>query len=459
MKLTKQTFVSQYQKSLVQENSAIKDFQTFIQSKSSSILQPLKHYLIEGELISTRERQLEHSRVQKHLSQLQQQVSKLNFMLETSDPNTLRSLLLITQNNLLDARTGWNQANSALQERENALLQEIQVQQQRYQQIEKMQILPQEQQQTQKVKTVTVSKFSQPQPIQLIDEELKRINAPYGGWEPETHEIFWLQFLHSENENRRKFVERIANQLPTFTINALLRHDEFCMKMKALNDKKRLYIEKVKQRREEDRKEIQKNQLTKIEPETAKITQRDVEKIRAHRERKQLEKEDKFAKLIRQKIQQQKTEKIMRAQAKLALEKQKQKQAEQEAKKQQKALENKRLAEIDPETALNMRRKRLEIEEKHKKELEAQKLKFEKAKKLNEIDEIREQLLNEMAQKLAPVPVKRDPNALLKPTKAMELRKQQTEEAKRDGNTGKVQVGFDPFAVMPIGGVQRANWM
>ena len=44
-------------------------------------------------------------------------------------------------------------------------------------------------------------------------------------------------------------------------------------------------------------------------------------------------------------------------------------------------------------------------------------------------------------------------------TKGQQLRIDQNKAAKERGEKGEINVGFDLFAVIPIGGLQKASWM
>lgn len=80
--------------------------------------------------------------MQKHLAKLQLQVDELNKILEKNETANLRSLLLITQNNLSEAKLGWEQANSALEERYQSLTKDIETSRQLYQQLVNTKVAP-----------------------------------------------------------------------------------------------------------------------------------------------------------------------------------------------------------------------------------------------------------------------------------------------------------------------------
>lgn len=81
---------------------------------------------------------------------------------------------------------------------------------------------------------------------------MARIKAPNGGWEPERHEKFWLHFIQNTSTNRRRFVEKMAPLFPTETIQSLQAHDEFCLQLLTLQNKKRDFLQKLKQHKIEE---------------------------------------------------------------------------------------------------------------------------------------------------------------------------------------------------------------
>lgn len=81
-------------------------------------LQKIKHYILEGNVLAANERQKENQKVVHHLQSLQQQVDELQNISAQTDIDKLRSLLLVAQTNIEDAKHGWELANQALCQRE-----------------------------------------------------------------------------------------------------------------------------------------------------------------------------------------------------------------------------------------------------------------------------------------------------------------------------------------------------
>lgn len=64
-----------------------------------------------------------------------------------------------------------------------------------------------------------------------------------------------------------------------------------------------------------------------------------------------------------------------------------------------------------------------------------------------------EKQLEELAAQYAPKNVSRDTNSLYKLTVAQERRREEVEQARKNGEKSgnKISVGFDPFALNPMG--------
>lgn len=130
-------------------------------------------------------------------------MEELSTALSKNDHATLRSLVLITQNNLTEAKHGWDMAKQSLDEREQQLREEIGRSKQIYEQLHQEVIPKTIPSMSAAPKTATVSKHvrsnryneSMPDQLRLIEEELSRIRAPYGGWEADKHDKFWLHFI------------------------------------------------------------------------------------------------------------------------------------------------------------------------------------------------------------------------------------------------------------------------
>lgn len=96
----------------------------------------------------------------------------------------------------------------------------------------------------------------------------------------------------------------MAPLFPTETIQSLQAHDEFCLQLLTLQNKKRDFLQKLKQHKIEElqaeaKAEELKNAPFKPIPRAKKTSDEDLEKIRALKERRTMQKEDDFSEKLR----------------------------------------------------------------------------------------------------------------------------------------------------------------
>ncbi|KAH0571210.1 hypothetical protein SS50377_27510 [Spironucleus salmonicida] len=447
-----------------QEKAVTIDLQTTIQHAKHS--QKILHFLSQTDRLAAQERASEQLRVSQHLQMLSKQLSIVDTAIKSA-PSNLKALLLTTEGNLTAARSGWVQARDALDLRGQSLSDEIEASFRRYEAAERAVRLEKPVLQVARKQIPAKSKI-----LQQISDELERIKYPHGGWTQEQHERFYVQWLNSKTGNRRRFCELLTKKLPEFTIGALLRHDDFCFQVAELLDKKKKEIQKWKVKKELEFSSENQNFDENSQPKSDKKDELKIEKLRAFREQKLMAANDVLSEQLRQKIASLKELKRAKMNAQKAF---KQRQIDLEIRKNQQ-LEIANLAIREQEEALLRRKMGIQTEAEIAKKRQSEKRLKETENEIQRIrilkneailqkqaDSERIRRLHENARRGAPEAV-RDVERLYRPTMAQKQRIEdvkKVKEAKKEGNGrfGDVNVGYDPFAVIPIaGGLKRGGW-
>lgn len=102
---------------------------------------------------------------------------------------------------------------------------------------------------------------------------------------------------------------------------------------------------------------------------------------------------------------------------------------------------------------LQIKQRQQELERRQQREMEKIRAKRNKIASLEQKQAMYEKQLEELAAQYAPKNVSRDANSLYKPTIAQQKRREEVEQARKNGEKSgnKISVGFDPFALNPMG--------